>query len=155
MNRSNMNRSDMNRMNEPPNAPMDMGIYKSMGLYRQRGAGKTPLDLYMLAVGLFLLLSPWLYAFAQAPARMNDWATGAALAVASVAALTVFGRWQEWLMAALGVWLVAAPWVLGYAHTSAMHVSIAAGALVIYLALLELWLIQDGRFDRGSGSFSV
>jgi hypothetical protein len=129
--------------------PMDMGIYKSMGLYKGRGARKMPFDLYMLAIGLFLLLSPWLYTFAQEPARVNDWATGAALVIASVAALAVFGRWQEWLMAALGLWLVSAPWVLGYAHTSAMHVSIIAGIVVMYLALLELWLIHDGRFDGG------
>jgi hypothetical protein len=122
--------------------------HMDMGIYKERGSGKTPLDLYTLAIGLFLFISPWLYAFAQEPARVNDWVVGAALVAASVAALAVFGRWQEWMMVALGLWLLVAPSILGYAHTSAMHVSIVAGVVVTYLALLELWLIHDGRFDK-------
>lgn len=141
----------MNRQSKSMDAQMDrrmdMGIDRTASPHRDRGARKTPLDLYMLAIGLFLLISPWLYAFAQEPARVNNWLIGAALVVASAAALLVFGRWQEWLVVALGLWLLAAPWALGYAHTAAMHVSIFAGLVVTYLALLELWLIHDGRLD--------
>lgn len=126
---------------------MDMGIYKNMRVYKDMDTSKTPLDLYTLAIGLFIFVSPWLYSFTQEPARVNDWAVGAALVAASLAALAVFGRWQEWMVAGLGLWLVAAPWVLGYAHTPAMHVSIVAGVVTTYLALLELWLIHDGRLS--------
>jgi hypothetical protein len=38
------------------------------------------------------------------------------------------------------IWLISAPWTLGYAHTRAMHVSIGAGIIVGYLAGLRLWL---------------
>jgi hypothetical protein len=128
---------------------MDMGIYKNMRVYKDKDTSKRPLDLYTLAIGLFIFVSPWLYTFAQESARVNDWIVGAALVAASIAALVVFGRWQGWTVAGLGLWLIVAPWVLGYAHTPAMHVSIIAGVVATYLALLELWLIYDGRLDDG------
>jgi SPW repeat len=36
--------------------------------------------------------------------------------------------------------LIASPWVLGFAHSRAMHVSIGLGAAVAFFAALELWL---------------
>ena len=50
---------------------------------------------------------------------------------------------DEWLKAALGLWLIAAPWILGFAHASAMHVSIAMGVAITFFALLELWVVHD------------
>jgi len=38
--------------------------------------------------------------------------------------------------------LIASPWVLGFAHTRAMHVSIGLGAMVAFIAALELWLVS-------------
>ena len=43
----------------------------------------------------------------------------------------------------LGLWLIVSPWVLGFAHTRAMHFSIGVGATVTFLAALELWLVYD------------
>jgi hypothetical protein len=37
----------------------------------------------------------------------------------------------------------ASPWVLGFAHTRAMHFSIGIGSAVAFLAALELFLIFD------------
>jgi len=34
--------------------------------------------------------------------------------------------------------------VLGFQHTTAMHVSIAIGLVVAYIAALDLWLIHYG-----------
>ena len=47
------------------------------------------------------------------------------------------------MKAALGLWLIAAPWILGFAHASAMHVSIAMGVAITFFALLELWVVHD------------
>lgn len=44
-----------------------------------------------------------------------------------------------------GLWLIASPWILGFAHVRAMHFSIGIGAVVTFLALLELWLVYDGH----------
>ena len=43
----------------------------------------------------------------------------------------------------LGIWLIASPWALGFAHTRAMHFSIGVGVTVAFLAALELWLVYD------------
>ena len=71
---------------------------------------------------------------------MDLWASSALIATMSTAAIAVFSDWEEWLNLLLGIWLVLAPWVLGFAHTRAMHMSIGAGVVVAYLASLHLWL---------------
>jgi SPW repeat len=100
------------------------------------------LDFYTAAFGLFLFVSPWLFAYANEKARLDLWASGAAIAAISIAAIIAFSNWEEWLNFLLGVWLIASPWVLGFAHTRAMHVSIGLGALVAFVATLELWLVN-------------
>jgi SPW repeat len=98
------------------------------------------LDVYNLVLAVFLFVSPWLFAYANSAARLDLWASSALIAIVSAAAIAAYAEWEEWLNLALGVWLISAPWILGYAHTRAMHVSIGAGAIVAYLAALRLWL---------------
>ena len=47
--------------------------------------------------------------------------------------------WREFALLALGVWLVASPWILGFPHGAAMKIHIGAGLIVAYLGGLELW----------------
>lgn len=103
------------------------------------------LDFYTLACGAFLLVAPWLFGFVRPLGRLDAEVGGFAVILLSVIAIALFAEWEEWLKLALGLWLVAAPWALGFPHTSAMHVSIGVGAVVAYLALLELWLVYDAR----------
>ena len=110
---------------------------------------ESALDCYTVAFGLFLFVSPWLFAYANEGVRIDLWTSGAAIAAMSVAAIVAFARWEEWLNLLLGFWLIASPWALGFAHTRAMHVSIAIGALVAFFAALELWLV---KYDTGYGS---
>lgn len=102
-----------------------------------------PLDLYNLLLAMFLFLSPWLLVHASGTATMDLWASGAAIAVLSLAAMAAFASWEEWANLLLGIWLIVSPWLLGFAHTSAMHYSISVGAAVAFLAALELWLEYD------------
>jgi len=101
------------------------------------------LDVYMLAGGLFLLASPWLFGFVYRNGRIDAEVVGFMIVALSLAALVSFAEWEEWLKLALGAWLIAAPWMLGFAHTSAMHVSIVVGIIVAYLAGLEIWISRD------------
>jgi len=95
--------------------------------------------------------SPWLFAFAGKVARIDVWASGAAIAAVSIAALVAFSDWEEWLNLLLGLWLTVSPWVLGFTHTKAMHVSIGLGAMVAFVAGLELWLVKYApNIVRGS-----
>ena len=112
------------------------------------------LDLYASVFGVFLFLSPWLFAYANKNARLDLWASGAAIAAISITAIVAFSNWEGWLNLLLGLWLIASPWVLGFAHTRAMHVCVGLGAMVTFIAALELWVVnyepQYGSADPGS-----
>jgi hypothetical protein len=100
------------------------------------------LDCYTGAFGLFLFVSPWLFAYVSEKARVDIWTTGAAITVLSIAAIVAFSDWEEWTNLLLGLWLIVSPWALGFAHTRAMHVTILIGVLVACFAALELWLVH-------------
>jgi len=100
------------------------------------------LDIYNLVLGLFLVLSPWLFAYVRRTASTDIWVSGALIVLVSIAAIIAFSQWDEWINLALGIWLIVSPWVLGFTNTKAMHVSIGVGIAVAYLALLELWLVH-------------
>jgi SPW repeat len=79
---------------------------------------ESALDLYKFILGAFVFVSPWLFAFVYQPARVDAWVSGIAVMVASIAALTVFVSWEEWLGLALGLWMAASPWVLTLPHAA-------------------------------------
>jgi hypothetical protein len=110
----------------------------------------SALDCYAAIFGLFLFVSPWVFAYVSEKVRIEVWASGAAIAAISIAAIIAFSDWEEWVNLLLGAWLMISPWVLGFVHTSAMHVSIAIGAMVVFVAALELWLVHYDS-DYGSG----
>ncbi len=101
---------------------------------------ESALDLYNLAAAIFLLAAPWLFAHANPTAAIDLRISGAAIAIMSLAAIVAFSIWEEWVNLLVGCWLIGSPWLLGFAHTRAMHFSIIAGAVVAFMALLELWL---------------
>ena len=102
----------------------------------------SALDCYAVAFGLFLFVSPWLFAYVSEKVRIEVWAAGAAITAVAIMAIVAFSAWEEWINLLLGVWLVISPWVIGFVHTRAMHVSILIGAAVAFLAALELWLVH-------------
>ncbi|WGR92882.1 MULTISPECIES: SPW repeat protein [unclassified Bradyrhizobium] len=101
---------------------------------------ESALDLYNLVASIFLLAAPWLFAHANQTAAIDLRTSGAVIAVLSLAAIVAFSVWEEWVNVFVGLWLIVSPWLLGFTHSRAMHFSIAAGAVVAFMALLELWL---------------
>jgi hypothetical protein len=103
-------------------------------------------DWLSISIGCLIVISPWLAGAADSQfAVLNAVAIG--LVVSSVGALELgaLQRWEEWIELALGLWLTASPWMLGYSHLSslmAMHV--ALGVVVAMLACLELWQDRSG-----------
>jgi SPW repeat-containing protein len=95
--------------------------------------------------------------YASAAARIDFWASSAVIAVVSAAAIAAFSDWEEWLNLVLGIWLASAPWILGYAHTRAAHVRVAAGAIVAYLAaaLKKSLAIKPAFTLSGCSSFNT
>jgi hypothetical protein len=104
---------------------------------------ESALDLYNLLLAAVLLASPWLFTLTNAAGKLDLWACGAAIAVLSLGAIIAYASWEEWANLLLGLWLIVSPWILGFAHTRAMHFSIGLGAAVAFLALLELWLVYE------------
>jgi hypothetical protein len=109
---------------------------------------EAPFDLYNVILGAFLFVSPWLFAFGYAPARESAFASGALLVLISLLAIVAFREWQEWINLAIGCWILSSPWILGFPHTSSMHVAAAVGAIVVYLSLTELWLIHNPGWTK-------
>jgi hypothetical protein len=102
------------------------------------------LEIYQLALAVFLFVSPWLFAFAHGTLRIDTWICAGIVVALSAATLIAFREWEEWIACVLGFWIAASPWVLGFQHTGAMFINLFVGILIAYLALLELWLIHYG-----------
>jgi hypothetical protein len=103
---------------------------------------ETILDVYNLVLGILVLVMPWLSSYAHASARADDWISGALVAVTALAAVLAFAEWEEWVSLALGVWLAASPWLLGFPHAKAMPINVILGLAIAFISALELWLIH-------------
>lgn len=101
---------------------------------------ESVLDLYNLLLATLLFVSPWLFRLTNSAGRIDLWATAAMIALISLAAIIAYENWEEWANLLLGLWLIASPWLLGFAHTRAMHLGLGMGIVVAFLALLDLWL---------------
>ncbi len=115
--------------------------------FDNRRRPEAVLDVYNLLLGALLFVSPWLFAFAHGTAGADAWLGGALIAAVSLAALMVYTEWEEWIALAAGLWMMLSPFVLGFPHSTAMHVIIGIGFIVSFLAALDLWLIHYGE-DR-------
>ena len=100
------------------------------------------LDIYNLSFAAFLFISPWLFAYSRVNARIDILITSAAVAVTAISAILAYASWKEWLNVVLGAWLIVSPWVLGFAHTRAMHFSIGIGIAVAFMAAIELLVVN-------------
>jgi len=111
---------------------------------------ETILDIYNLILAAFVFVSPWLLSYVRDAAIENAWITGAVGVALTLAALLLFAEWEEWALGAVALWLIVSPWVLGFAHTRAMHVDIGIGIAIAYIAALELWLLHYSPSDQST-----
>ena len=91
-------------------------------------------------LGAWLILSPWAIGFQDNTlALANFVAVGVLLLAAAVGAIFVPQAWEEWVETALGLWLIASPWLLGFAGVQlATQNAIFTGLAV---AILALWVL--------------
>jgi len=98
-------------------------------------------DLFITVLGLWLMMSPRVLHFAavHADAVWNTWLLGAAIILITAVSRYLLDErnpWEDIACAALGVWLMIAPWVLGFAaHATERSNSVIVGFLVTALAL--------------------
>jgi len=102
------------------------------------------LEIYQLALAVFLFVSPWLFAFAHGTLRIDTWISAAVVVGVSAVALIAFREWEEWIACALGLWIAVSPWALGFQQTWRIFMQLAGGILICELAVVQLWLIHYG-----------
>jgi len=97
-------------------------------------------------LGIWLCLSPWVLLFEyETPAMRTAVLLGILIIFVEVIELSFFRGWEEWINVVFGAWLVASPWVLGIATPAAKVNFVLVGALVVVLALYEMWQIRQDR----------
>ena len=100
------------------------------------------------ALGAWLALSPWILGYSgNAAAMPNAVIVGIALIATALGAMLLPRAWEEWTEAALGLWLMASPWVLGFnGNADAMLTAVVTGLVVMVLAL---WTLStDEEYSR-------
>ena len=101
-------------------------------------------DWINLACAVLLFISPWILVFSgDGTATRAAWITGVAAAVFAVAALVQFAEWEEWVSALLGLWMILAPWIVGFAGVGvAVAAFVVLGIVVLAASASELWRIR-------------
>lgn len=70
-----------------------------------------------ILLGVWLLLTPFLGIGGLSDvAAINSYLVGAAVAIFALAALVRPMMWQEYINMGFGVWLITAPFILGFSH---------------------------------------
>lgn len=77
---------------------------------------------FALVLGIYIIASPWLMPYFLANPSLapepawSHYLTGMAVVIVAAFAIASFRAWTAWLEAFLGVWLILAPWVLGFSQ---------------------------------------
>jgi hypothetical protein len=106
-------------------------------------------------LALWLLISPWAVDFSfETAATSNAVVVGALLLALEVVTLSAFRTWEEWANVLVGAWLIVSPFVLSVTSAGARVNFVVVGAVVVLLALYELWDLgqqSPARAGRGPG----
>lgn len=91
-----------------------------------------------LILGLWLIIAPFILGYVDSTAITNDIILGLLIAAVSVVRLFTAFRpnWLNWLIFALGLWLIIAPFIFGYFSPAPRSNDIIVGILV---AVLGAW----------------
>jgi hypothetical protein len=78
--------------------------------------GRRWQDVVMLVLGLWLIVSPFVLNYIDYTniAALNSYILGVGVIAFAAIALTIPQMWEEWVNLVLGVWLLIAPFVLGF-----------------------------------------
>lgn len=110
------------------------------------------IDFINLALGGFLILSPWLFGFRSQLGWHTSWMAGTAIAIVAIFSIadlfdsvsipTMFES-EEWINLTIGSWLAICRWILNFNDDAvAMQVHLAVGVVVATIAAVELWIMR-------------
>jgi hypothetical protein len=101
-------------------------------------------DWLNLVLAAILFVSPWVLGFTtEMAAAWTAWATAIVIAVFAGAAIVKFAEWEEWANLVLGLWLVVAPWIVGFTNAiAARWTHVVLGLLVAAVAGWGVWFVR-------------
>ena len=100
-----------------------------------------------LAVGVVLIVTPWLFGFPVGIASTDAMIVGAIVAIASLLALMVHDRWEAWpnlvlFNLVLGAWVFISPLLFHYnTDDAATWIHMVGGTAIGVLATIQMWRI--------------
>jgi hypothetical protein len=107
-----------------------------------------------LALGAWMIISPWALGFADSDnaAALSAWTLGAGIVVFAGMAASMPKAWEEGINALLGVGLFVSPWALDFtAQSNPTSNAVIVGVLVAVLALWAMLsepTIRERLFHR-------
>ena len=103
----------------------------TVGRWQDRTMGRWQ-DWFNLVLASWLILAPFVAFGASGDvATWNSYACGAIVAIFAIAALVRPQVWEEWVNIVVGLWLIVAPFALGFTDQSIpMWNQIVLGALI-------------------------
>ena len=113
-------------------------------------------DVLSMVLGAVIVLTSWAVAdvVSQAVAT-NAVIVGLLVLALGASEFLDLRRWEEGLEAACGVWLIASPFIFGYADAGTLRYwHFILGAAVVLLAVLELrqdWKLNKAKLAAHSG----
>ncbi|MFL6837080.1 MAG: SPW repeat protein [Bradyrhizobium sp.] len=110
-------------------------------------------DWFGMLLGVLIVVSPW---FPMQSSQIVDSERSVMILNTFVIGMLVFGlaqleyvalqRWEEVAEIALGLWLMASPFIFGYSGDDMLRIwHITLGGIVLLLGALQLW--QDWRLS--------
>ncbi len=114
------------------------------------GAEEIFLGVWNLCLAAGMVLAPWALSFIdQTQATWNLWlCAGAVLGLAVLSLLQTYDM-EEVLLALVGVWVCAAPWVMGFEDAQIPLIThLGFGLALVVSALAELWRLREAPDAR-------
>ena len=100
-------------------------------------------DWVQVLLGLWVAVSPWVLSAADSTATWNFLIVGLVVIALAASEMSAFQRWKEWLIAALGTWLLLSPRMLEFIKEQSLTWNAAISGLLI--VALAAWAIGDAH----------
>jgi hypothetical protein len=108
-------------------------------------SSRPALDVANIIGAIALVLSPWLFGYAaDVIAVWHACIAGIVTVLIAAGALIAFHKYEEWANLVAGLWIAAAPWMLGFAGlAAAMWSHVIPGIVIAASAAASLWFAND------------
>jgi hypothetical protein len=113
-------------------------------------------DCVSMGLGALIVLTSWMVDDAVSQtAAANATIVGILVLALGASEVVDLRRWEEALEAVCGLWLIASPFIFGYADAGTLRYwHFALGIIVVLLAVLELrqdWKLSNAELGHHSG----